>query len=134
MDRNDDCLVLQAAIRVDGVDTRFLVTAAFHVRPLVDTRGHHRADKNDHRLAWISSRRHHGSYLSMARRRATTRPNRPQFEWLLKQGAKRSVMVLSSWPIPTNNGGPAAYARPTVDPDTAEELDAKFGRDHGEPQ
>jgi hypothetical protein len=114
LDRNDDCLVLQATIRVDGADTKFLIT---------------RAHKNDHRLAWdILKIPHHCSYLSMAEEKGDykTKPT-PQFEWLLKQGAQRSVMVSSSWPVPsTTEDQPPhveAYRRYK---DTAQELDASL--------
>ena len=129
LDRNDDCLVLQATIRVDGADTKFLITADSTWDRWVDIVDITRAHKNDHRLAWdILKIPHHCSYLSMAEEKGDykTKPT-PQFEWLLKQGAQRSVMVSSSWPVPsTTEDQPPhveAYRRYK---DTAQELDASL--------
>ena len=45
---------------------------------------------------------HHSSYLSMAAEKGTykTKPT-PEFEWLLSQGTKQSIMVSTSWEIPS---------------------------------
>jgi hypothetical protein len=53
-----------------------------------------------------------------------TKPT-PQFEWLLRQGTKRSIMVSSSWPIPsTTEDQPPHVETYRRYKDTAEELDA----------
>lgn len=127
LDRNDDCLVIQATVRVNGVDSRFLITADCTWDSWVDIVDITRQRKNDHRLAWdILKIPHHCSYLSMAEEKGETKTTpTPQFEWLLKQGTNRSVMVSSSWSIPrTTEDQPPhveAYRRYK---DTANELDA----------
>jgi len=127
LDRNDDCLVMQATIRVNGIDTRFLITADSTWDRWVDIVDITRAHKNDQRLAWdILKIPHHCSYLSMAEEKGDhkTKPT-PQFDWLLKQGAKRSVMVSSSWPIPsTTEDQPPHVETYRRYKETAQELDA----------
>ncbi len=101
LDRNDDCLVLQIVMRVNGVDTRFLATADCTWDSWTDIVDITRARGNALRLAWdILKIPHHCSYLSMADEKGDykTEPV-AQVEWLLNQGAKRSVMVSPSWPI-----------------------------------
>jgi len=103
LDRNSNCLVMQATIRVDGRDTRFLITAdsiSENWQRMVNITRYH---KNDGRLAWdLFKIPHHCSYLSMAEEKGEekTEPT-PEFKWLLEQGTERSVMVSSSWEIPT---------------------------------
>jgi hypothetical protein len=98
LDRNENCLVMQATIRESNVDTRYLITAdsvSWVWQKMVQiTRKH----KNDERLAWdLFSVPHHGSYLSMAEEKGEeiTEPTE-EFKWLLEQGTTRSVMVCSS--------------------------------------
>jgi hypothetical protein len=86
-----------------------------------------RAHGNNARLAWdVFKIPHHCSYLSMAEEKGNykTTPT-PEFEWLLRQGAERSVMISTSWPIPseTTKEPPHAetYRRYM---ETAEHLDA----------
>jgi len=103
LDRNENCLVMHATIRVGGHDTRFLITADSvseeWQRMVRSTRRH----KNDHRLAWdIFKLPHHCSYLSMAEEKGKTKTApTEEFEWLLNQGAERSVMVSTSSEIPS---------------------------------
>jgi len=103
LDRNDNCLVMQATIRSGGRDTRFLITAdsvsAWLSKIVTITRAH----GNEHRLAWdIFKLPHHCSYRSMAEEKGDfkTQPT-PEFDWLLSQGTERSVMVSTSWEIPS---------------------------------
>ena len=102
IDRNDNCLVMQSVIRSNGTDTRFLITAdstALVWEAMVTIT---RAHKNDHRLGWdIFKLPHHCSYLSMALEKGAhkTVPT-PEFEWLLSQGAKYSIMVSTSDLVP----------------------------------
>lgn len=102
LDRNDNCLVMQATIREGGQDSRFLITADSTWDSWVDIVRSTRAHKNDHRLAWdLFKIPHHCSYLSMAEEKGKTKTKpTPEFEWLLKQGSERAVMVSSSWQIP----------------------------------
>ncbi len=98
LDRNENCLVMQATIRESTVDTRFLITAdsvsSIWQKMVKITKSH----GNDERLAWdLFSIPHHGSYLSMAEEKGEdiTEPTE-EFKWLLEQGSVRSVMVSSS--------------------------------------
>lgn len=90
LERNDNCVVMQATIRVDQNDTRFLITADSISEMWQKIVSITRAHGNDHRLAWdIFKIPHHCSYLSMAADKGTekTIPT-PEFEWLLKQGGQ----------------------------------------------
>ena len=102
LDRNDDCLVMQAVIRSGGNDTRILLTADSTSDAWNDIVTITRAHGNDARLAWdVFKLPHHCSYLSMAADKGTnkTQPT-PEVEWLLSQGSRQSIMVSTSWPIP----------------------------------
>jgi hypothetical protein len=127
LDRNDNCLVMQATIRAGGLDTRFLITADSVSECWQKMVNLTRAHGNDHRLAWdVFKIPHHCSYLSMSDEKGDdkTKPT-DEFEWLLKQGTQRSVMVSSSWPIPTGTEDQPphveTYRRYKA---TADELDA----------
>jgi hypothetical protein len=105
LDRNDNCLVMQAVIRSNGKDTRFLITAdstadAWEAMVTIT-----RAHKNDHRLAWdVFKLPHHCSYRSMAYEKGTAKTvPTPEFEWLLSQGANDAVMVSTSDIIPAGD-------------------------------
>jgi hypothetical protein len=103
LDRNDDCLVMQATIRDGKRDSHFLITADSTWDSWVDIVQSTRAHKNDNRLGWdLLKIPHHCSYLSMAEEKGKTKTKpTPEFEWMLDQGAERAVMVASSWPIPS---------------------------------
>ena len=102
LDRNGNCLVMQAVIRSGYRDTRFLITAdsvSENWQKIVKITKFH---GNEARLAWdILKIPHHCSYLSMAAEKGSfkTEPT-DEFKWLLEQGILRSVMVSSSWEIP----------------------------------
>jgi len=103
LDRNDNCLVMQATIRSGGSDTKVLLTADSVSEEWCKIVDITRAHGNDTRLAWdIFKVPHHCSYLSMAAEKGKdkTVPT-PEFEWLLSQGSERSVMISTSWPIPS---------------------------------
>ena len=103
LDRNGNCLVLQAVLRVEGEDTRLLLTGDITYEELERIVRISRRNKNDHRLAWdIYKIPHHCSYKALAKDKGTekTKPA-PDIAWLLEQGADRSVMVSSSDVIPT---------------------------------
>jgi hypothetical protein len=103
LDRNENCLVMQAVIRAGGRDTKFLITAdsiwEAWEKMVTITRAH----GNDHRLAWdILKFPHHCSYLSMAAEKGDDKTTPTgEFEWLLSQGSVRSIMVSSSREIPS---------------------------------
>ena len=103
LDRNDNCLVMQATIREGTRDSRFLITADSTSESWVEIVQATHAHKNDERLAWdLFKIPHHCSYLSMAAEKGKTKTKpTPEFEWLLEQGTERAVMVSSSWPVPT---------------------------------
>jgi hypothetical protein len=102
LDRNQNCLVMQAVIRSEGRDTKVLITADSVASEWEKMVSITRAHKNDHRLAWdVFTIPHHCSYLSMAEEKGDkkTQPT-PEFEWLLNQGSERSIMISKSWCIP----------------------------------
>jgi len=102
LDRNDNCLVMQATLKNGSRLTRFLITADSTWDCWEDMVQATRQHGNDARLAWdIFKIPHHCSYLSMAAEKGdyTTKPT-PEFEWLLAQGTQRATMVSSSWAIP----------------------------------
>lgn len=109
LDRNDNCLVMQATIRSGWRDTRFLITADSVSKNWSRIVNITRAHGNDHRLAWdILKIPHHCSYLSIAPEDENgdyikgdyKTEASPEFEWLLSQGTERAVMVSTSWIIP----------------------------------
>ena len=127
LDRNENCLVMQAVIRSGGRDTRFLITADSIWEAWEKIIDITRAHGNDVRLAWdIFKLPHHCSYLSMAAEKGDykTTPTY-EFEWLLSQGAVRAIMISSSREIPgeTNDQPPhvETYRRYK---ETADALDA----------
>ena len=105
LDRNENCLVMQATIRAGAKDVRFLITADSvsenWQRMVQITRLH----ENDERLAWdVFKVPHHCSYKSMSSEKGETKTTPvPEFEWLLEQGTERSVIVSSSREIPSIN-------------------------------
>ncbi|MDR0534149.1 MAG: hypothetical protein LBH01_09350 [Verrucomicrobiales bacterium] len=129
LDRNDNCLVMQATIREGGRDSRFLITADSVSESWVDIVNSTRKHSNDHRLAWdLFKIPHHCSYLSMADEKGDhkTKPT-PEFEWLLNQGNERAIMVSSSWPIPdTTKDQPPHVETYRRYEETADKLDAQL--------
>ena len=105
IDRNGNCLVMQAVIRSGQRDTRFLITADSISENWQEIVRITRAHGNDERLAWdLLKIPHHCSYLSMSDEigdRETT-PT-PEFEWLLEQGNDRGALVSTSKPIPAES-------------------------------
>ena len=127
LDRNDNCLVMQATIREGSRDTRFLVTADSTWDSWVDIVQATRTHKNDARLAWdLLKIPHHCSYRSMAEEKGKTKTKpTPEFEWLLEQGTERAVIVSSSWPIPaTTEDQPPHVETYRRYKETADKLDA----------
>jgi len=102
LDRNGNCIVMQAVLRSGGTDTRVLLTGDCVSEEWTKIVTVTRAHGNNDRLAWdVFAIPHHCSYLSMAEEKGeyTTSPT-PEFEWLLSQGAMRSIVVSTSDPIP----------------------------------
>ena len=107
LDRNGDCLVMQATIRSGGKDTRVLLTGDAECDAWTDIVTITQAHKRDSRLAWdIFTIPHHCSYGAMAKEKGDYKTSPTgEFEWLLSQGTKRSVMVSTSWEIPSETTG-----------------------------
>ncbi|MEA3207881.1 MAG: hypothetical protein QOE70_938 [Chthoniobacter sp.] len=110
-DRNQNCLVMQAVFRQEGDDDRrMLITADSNMEDwnlMVDiTKAHAEKDaaKKD-RLKWdIFKCPHHCSYTAMSDEKGETKTKPSgQFEFLLSEGSKKSVMVSSSVVIPTTD-------------------------------
>lgn len=127
LDRNDNSLVMQATIRSGGKDTKILLTADCTSEPWTKIVNISKYHKNEARLAWdVFCIPHHCSYLSMADEKGKhkTTPT-DEFEWLLNQGSKRSVMICTSDVIPSET----TKQPPHVETyrrykETADELDA----------
>ncbi len=127
LDRNDNCLFMQAVFRIAKEDTRLLLTSDITHEELERVVKITRRHKNDQRLAWdIYKIPHHCSYKSLSdeKGKEKTKPT-PEVAWLLAQGAERSIMVSSSDIIPaeTTDQPPHVEAYRTYK-DTAEKLDA----------
>lgn len=131
LDRNTCCLVMQAVLRVENVDTRVLLTGDISAdneyeelnRIVAITKFH----KNEERLAWdVYKIPHHCSYKALGPEKGDykTEPTE-NVAWLLEQGTQKAVMVSSSWEIPTKTDKqpPHVEAYRTYD-DTADALDA----------
>ncbi|MBA7614362.1 hypothetical protein ES703_21626 [subsurface metagenome] len=129
LDRNGNCLVMQAVIRSGGRDTRLLTTADSVSDEWSEIISITRAHQNQTRLEWdIFKIPHHCSYLSMADEKGTckTMPT-TDFTWLLEQGAQRGVMVSTSDPIPNETiDQPPHVETYRRYKDTADELDAEL--------
>lgn len=106
LDRNSDCIIVQAVFVSAGRESRVLLTgdiandAGELDRIVRITRWHGR----DERLNWdVYDIPHHCSYLSLSGDKGDwkTKPT-AEVDWLLKNGNKRSVMVCSSDIIPAN--------------------------------
>ena len=105
IDRNGNCLVMQAVIRAGGRDTNFLITAdsvSENWQEIVEITKDH---DNEQRLAWdLLKVPHHCSYLSMSDEIGDheTEPTE-EFKWLLEQGGDRGVIVSTSKVIPAES-------------------------------
>jgi hypothetical protein len=103
LDRNDNCLVMQAVFQVEGECTNALLTSDITYEELERIIGITQGHKNEKRLAWdIFKIPHHCSYKSLAEEKGKDKTTPTEkIAWLLAQGAERSVMVCSSWEIPS---------------------------------
>lgn len=104
VDRNDDCLVMQALFEVNGQQTSVLMTSdAKHptLKDIVNTTKRH--EKNKDRLKWhVYKNPHHCSYLSIGPEKGEdkTKPI-DEIKWLLEeQGQQSGIQIVSSDPIP----------------------------------
>jgi tryptophanyl-tRNA synthetase len=136
LDRNGNSLFMQAILRIQSEDTRFLLTSDITHEELSRIVGITRGHKNDHRLAWdIYKIPHHCSYKSLAEEKGKekTIPT-SEIAWLLDQGAERSVMVSSSDVVPdvSTDQPPHVEAYRTYE-DTSQKLDADLVVTMGNP-
>ena len=126
LDRNDNCLFVQAVLRVNEEDTRFILTADITYEELERIVRITRGKKNDQRLTWdIYKIPHHCSYASLSNEKGKekTTPT-SDIEWLLKQGTACSIMISTSDAIPdvSTDQPPHIEAYRTYQ-DTANEVD-----------
>jgi hypothetical protein len=105
LDRNSDCIVVQAVFVSGGRETRAIISGDIcnqdgELDRIVRITRHHGREE---RLNWdILDIPHHCSYLSMGAEKGDYKtPTTSEVDWLLKNGNRRSVMVCSSWEIPS---------------------------------
>lgn len=103
VDRNNDCLVMQALFKVQGVETSVLLTSDAKVGALSAIVGATKKYHNEKRLKWnIYKNPHHCSYLSIGPDKGEdkTKPT-DEIKWLLEtQGQQSGMQIVSSEPIP----------------------------------
>lgn len=127
LDRNANCLVMQAVIRAGSEDTKVLITGDITHEELDKIVAVTKKHKNEHRLAWdIYDIPHHCSYLSLGPEKGDSKTEAAEnIDWLLQQGSDKGIMVCSSKEIPSESDKHPphveAYKRYK---DTANELDA----------
>lgn len=104
-DRNESALILHATFVCDGQETKFMIIGDTNHEILTDIVKITRSHKREERLKWdIYDIPHHCSYkaLSSEKEKDETEPV-PEVKWLLKQGAKRGILISCSKPIPDND-------------------------------
>ena len=103
VDRNSNCLVLQATFLEGGQKTRVMLTGDAPHEALAGIVKVTKAHSNEDRLEWdLFKVPHHCSYLSLGPEKGddVTKPV-PEVAWLYEeQGARRCVLVSSSDPVP----------------------------------
>ncbi|MGK7958842.1 MAG: hypothetical protein AB4063_26815 [Crocosphaera sp.] len=106
IDRNGDCLVLQATFLCSGVKTKVILTGDIPHEELSEIVNITKLNNNDHRLEWdIYAVPHHCSYLSLAsdKGKNKTKPTE-EIQWLLEeQGNQRGKIISSSKIIPNED-------------------------------
>jgi hypothetical protein len=104
MDRNSDCLFMQATFEVDGMQTKLLLGSDVDHESLGEIVDITKTHKNESRLEWdILKLPHHCSYLSVGPDRGddVTKAT-SQTQWLyVDQGLKAAITISTSQPIPT---------------------------------
>jgi len=103
VDRNNDCLVMQALFRVQGIETSVLLTSDAKLNALSAVVSATKKYHNEKRLeSHIYKNPHHCSYCSVgeAKGEDKTTPH-PDVKWLLEvQGRPGLIQIVSSEPIP----------------------------------
>lgn len=106
--RNDDAIFMQATFRVDGQDTKLILSADLAAQSIDDIVRITRHYKNDARLEWdVNNVPHHSSYLSLSikeeKGKDETVPS-DRLKWLYEeQGRSFSILVSTSDPIPSED-------------------------------
>jgi hypothetical protein len=103
IDRNNNCLVLQATFQVSGMLTRMLLLGDITWKPLDDLISITQSHGRDERLFWdVCKLSHHcSSYaLSEIKGRDKTIPTK-LIDWLYAQRSNGAIQVSSSDPIPS---------------------------------
>ncbi len=106
LDRNTDCLVMQATFVVGGKQTKLLLGSDVDYLALTDIVKITRAKKRDERLEWdVLKLPHHCSYKSIGPKKGKEKTDPvPETKWLYEdQGFKGAIVVSPSKPIPTND-------------------------------
>lgn len=102
INRNDNCLVLQATFSVAGTLTRSLMLADIRWDPLDALIGITRSKKRMERLWWdICKLPHHCSAFSLYEEKGEVKTiPTPNIDWLYGQRGEGAILVCSSDPIP----------------------------------
>jgi len=105
IDRNNNCLVMQATFSVSGKITRLLMLADIKWEPLDELIGITRYHKRDERLFWdICKAAHHCSAYSLNKDKGKTKTvPTASIDWLYGQRPNNAIMVCPSDPIPTTD-------------------------------
>jgi beta-lactamase superfamily II metal-dependent hydrolase len=106
IDRNSDCIVIQATFLCDDEKTKVILTGDIPHEGLSEIVNITKYHNNEHRLEWnIYAVPHHCSYLSLASTKGTnkTQPTE-EIKWLLEeQGQQGGTIVSSSKIIPNED-------------------------------
>jgi hypothetical protein len=105
IDKNRNCIVLQATFDVDGQATRLILGADAPREALNEIVQVTKTHGNGERLQWdIFKLPHHCSYLSLSDEKGKdiTSPDQ-DIKWLFEQGQPSAILVSTSDPIPDND-------------------------------
>lgn len=103
VDRNTNCLVLQATFLAEGKESKFLLAADSTYDVLTEIINITKGKKREERLEWdVFKLPHHCSYLSLGPERGADKTVPvPEVKWLFEtQGRSGGTIVSTSWPIP----------------------------------
>lgn len=107
IDRNGNCIVVQATFLFDSVETKVILTGDIHQEALDNIVKNTKIHQNEHCLEWdIYLVPHHCSYKSLNEVEKGTNTTTPteEIRWLLEeQGQNRGIIVSSSKPIPSED-------------------------------
>lgn len=105
LDRNADCIVVQATFVEGGRETKVLLTGDITSDELDQIVRVTKIHKNDSRLEWdVYDVPHHCSYLSLSNDKGTKKTVPTEnVQWLLDQGNQRGIMICCSKEIPSES-------------------------------